>query len=220
MANIIPTFGKQVFAGRQRGGTPTQAEALNVGFGQGNPNGTRITALTSDKGLAGEYVANGAQTTRLAGTSSLQTTTNTNDTWQVTGTQTCNLGGGLALVEVGLFDANAYPGADTVATLGVLTGTGTGTFTVSSGTSFATAAADYEMDQEVMTCTRSGTTMTITARGVNGSTAAAHSGTPNIICVSNSGTGNGGTMAAKSDFAVINQAQNDTLTPTLKVQFT
>lgn len=220
MANVIPTFGKQIFAGRLIGSTPTQAEPLNVGFGQGNPNGTRVTALTSDKGLAGEYVANGAQTTRLAGTSSLQTTTNASDTYQVTGTQTCNLVGGLALVELGLFDSSAYPGQTTVATLTALAGTGTGSSTVTSGTGLPTTSADYEVDQEVITATRSSTTLTITARGANGSTAAAHSGTPNITVVANSGTGTGGAMAAKADFAVINQAQNDTLTPTIKIQFT
>lgn len=220
MANIIPTFGKQIFSGRMIGGTPTQAEPLNIAFGQGNPAGTRITALVSDKGLAGEYVANGAQTTRLVGTSSQQTQTNTSDTYQVTGTQTCNLGGGLALVEVGLFDSSAYPGQDTLATQGAFSGTGTGTFTCTSGSTLPTASADYQIEQEVFTATRSGTTVTITARGVNGSTAASHANGSVFTVANKTGTGLTGTMQAKSDFAVINQAQNDTLTPTLKIQFT
>lgn len=237
MANIIPTGstqasggtrkgGKAVFSGRMIGGTPSQAEPLNVAFGQGSPNGTRITSVTTDLGLSGEIVANGAQTTRIAGSSSQVTTSGGffNDTYQVQGTITCNLGGGLAITEASLHDTSAYPGADLIANanLGVLTGTGTGTFTVNSGSSFPTTSTDYQVEQEVFTATRSGTTVTITARGVNGSTAVAHTaaGNTNITEVSQSGTGNGGTMAAKGDFAVVNLAQNDTLQLTAKVQFT
>jgi hypothetical protein len=221
MANVIPTFAKQVFSGRLIGATPTQAEPKNIGFGQGNKTaGTDVTALTSDKALGAEIVANGAQANRVAGTSSQVTTTNSNDTYQVQGTITCNLGGGLAITEAGLFDTSAFPGQDTVATQGTLSGTATGTFTVTSGTSLPTASADYQIDQEVFTATRSGTTVTITARGANGSTAAAHTTGSILTVASPSGTGAGGTMTAKGDFAVINLAQNDTLQLTAKIQFT
>lgn len=219
MATIIPTFGKQIFSGRMIGSSPTMAEPLNIGFGQGDPNGTRVTAVTTDKGLAGEIVSNGAQTTRIAGTSSQQTTTNTNDTYQVIGTMTCNVAS-LAVVEAGLFTTNAFPAATTVATQGILSGTGTGTFTLTSGTGFPTASSDYQIDQEVMTGTLSGTTVTITARGANGSSAASHSAGANVQIVSPTGTGNGGYMAAKGDFAVVNLATNDTLQLTAKIQFT
>src|SRR6185437_6631858 len=43
-AVIIPTFDKQVFSARMIGSSPATAEPLNIGFGQGNPNGTRVTA--------------------------------------------------------------------------------------------------------------------------------------------------------------------------------
>lgn len=224
MANIIPSgsaaipAGKAIFAGRLIGGTPTQAEPLNVGFGQGNPAGTRITALVTDLGLAGEVVANVGQTTRIAGTSSQVTTTNNNDTYQVVATITANVA--LALTEVGLFDANPFPGQTTVATLTALAGTATGGATLTSGAGLPTASTNYQVDSEIITATLAGTALTITARGVNGSTAAAHSGTPFITVVSPTGTGAGGKMAAKGDFAVINLAITNTLQNTATVQFT
>jgi hypothetical protein len=221
MANVIPTIAKQVFAGRLVGGTPTQAEPKNIGFGQGNKTaGSQVTSLTTDKALGAEIVANGGQTTRIAGTSSQVTTTNTSDTYQVQGTITCNLVGGLAITEAGLFDTNPWPAQNTVATQGVLSGTATGTFTITSATGFPTASTDYQIDQEVLTATLAGTTITVTARGANGSTAAAHTAGSIITVGSPTGTGAGGFLTAKGDFAVINLAQNDTLQLTAKVQFT
>lgn len=219
-AVIVPTFDKQVFSARMIGSSPTMAEPLNIGFGQGDPAGTRVTALTSDKGLAGEIVSNGSQTARIAGTSSQQTTTNPSDTYQVVGTLTCNLGGGLQIVEAGLFSANPFPGQTTIATLGALSGTGTGTTTLASGAGLPTASTDYQIDQEVITGTLSGTTLTISARGANGSTAAAHSTNAVITVASPTGTGANGYMACKGDFALISLAQNDSLQLTAKIQFT
>ena len=216
MASIIPTFGKQIYTGRMIGATPTQAEPKQIGFGQGNKTaGTDVTALTSDKALGAEIVS---QTNRVTGVSSQVTTTNTNDTYQVVGTITA--AGALAITEAGLFDQNAYPTQTTVATQGALSGTGTGTFTVASSTGLPTASTDYQIDQEVLTGTSSGTTITITARGVNGSSAASHTVGSIITVASPTGTGSNGTMQAKGDFAVINLATNDTLQLTAKIQFT
>jgi hypothetical protein len=63
---------------------------------------------------------------------------------------------------------NTNPGngaADSVSSWGALAGTGTGTFTVSSGAAFQTVEDLYLIGNEVIKATRSGTTMTITARG-------------------------------------------------------
>lgn len=222
MANVIGTFAKQVWSGRLIGASPTQAEPKNIGFGQGNKTpGTDVTALTSDKALGAEIVANGGQATRVAGTSSQVTTTNTNDTYQVQGTITCNLVGGLAITEAGLFDTSAFPAQTTVATQGTaLTGTGNGNFTITSATGFPTASTDYQLDQEVLTGTLSGTTITTSARGANGSTAVSHTVGTIITVASPTGTGAGGILTAKGDFAVVNLAQNDTLQLTAKVAFT
>lgn len=62
----------------------------------------------------------------------------------------------------------------TVNTVGVLSGTGTGTFTIVSNFGFPTAATNYQIDAEIITGTVSGNTLTITARGVSGTTAIAH----------------------------------------------
>lgn len=219
MANVIPTFGKQVFSGRLIGSSPTQAEPKFIGFGQGNKTaGTDVTALVTDKALGAEIVANGGQTQRVSGSSSQVTTTNTSDTYQVQGTITANIT--LTITEAGLFDTQPWPGQDTVATQGVFSGTGTGTFTVTSGSTLPTASADYQIDQEVFTATRSSTTITITARGANSSTAATHSTGSILTVASNSGTGSNGTMTAKGDFAVISLSTNDTLQLTAKIQFT
>lgn len=213
--------GKAIWSGRLIGASPTQAEPKNIGFGQGDPAGTRITALVTDMGLSGEVVANGGQTTRIAGSSSQVTTTGGNylDTYQVVGTMTCNISS-LAIVEAALFDANPFPGQTTVSALGALSGTGTGTTTFTSGSGLPTASTNYQVDSEIVTGTLSGNTLTITSRGVNGSTAAAHTGSPIITVVSPTGTLGGGVMAAKGDFAVINLVSGDTLQLTAKIQFT
>ncbi len=64
----------------------------------------------------------------------------------------------------------------TVSTQGVLSGTGTGTFSIPNTTGFGAGSANYTIDAETITATLNlGTgVFTITARGVNGTTAAAH----------------------------------------------
>ncbi len=61
-----------------------------------------------------------------------------------------------------------------LATQGVFSGTGTGTFTLNNPTDFPTASSTYQIDQEQFTATRSGTTVTITARGFNQTVAVSH----------------------------------------------
>lgn len=227
-AQVIPTGsasiagGKSVYAGLSEGSG--QVVPKYIAFGTGNPDGTRITALVTDLGLAGEIGAPGGvnknigQSARVTGTPSLVTVTNLSDTLQIVGTITA--GAALAIVEAGLFDTSPFPYCSTVATQGVLSGTGTGTFTVTSSSGLPTASTNYQIEQEVFTATSSGTTITITARGANGSSAAAHANGSNIQVVSAAGTGGGGLCAAKGDFAVINLATLDTLQLTGKVQFT
>lgn len=235
MANIIPigstqasggTFkgGKAVFSGRLIGSSPTQAEPKNIAFGQGTPAGTRVTALTTDLGLAGEIVANGGQANRVAGTSSQVSTTggNFDDTYQVQGTLTCNLVGGLAITEAGLFDTTAFPAQTTLN--GAIT-TGTTSVSVTSASGFPGSGTYYcQVGQEVVAITAGqGTTTWTVTRAQNGTTAVNHANGDFITCIGNAtqgGTGNGGIMTAKGDFAVINLAQNDTLQLTASIQFT
>ena len=62
----------------------------------------------------------------------------------------------------------------TVLTQGALSGTGTGNFTIVSTTGFPTASSTWQIDSEQVTATLSGNTVTVTARGANGTTAVSH----------------------------------------------
>lgn len=90
MATLVVNSGLAIITNRMRaGGT----EPLDVGWG----TGAGTTAAT-DTTLFTEV-----ETPRVAGTSSQQTTTVTNDTYQVVGTRTA--GSGETITNCGLFDA-------------------------------------------------------------------------------------------------------------------
>jgi len=90
MATLLVNTGKAVITNRIKGaGTEPNYVAWGTGAG--------TTALT-DTTL---FTETG---TRIAGTSTQQTTTTTNDTYQVVGTLTA--GGTLAITNAGLFDAS------------------------------------------------------------------------------------------------------------------
>lgn len=238
-ATIIPTGsstiegGKGLFASQIGGGTSTPPQY--IAFGQGDPAGTRVTAQTTQLGLAGEIAAPGGtntntgQSARITGTVSYVTTTNDLDTMQVVGTMTA--GATLAVTEAGLATTSAFPAQSTVATISgtFLAGSTTagGTATISSATGFPTATTNYQMVStggtvlEVFSASLSTTTMTAVARGLNGTAAAAARAAGVLItAVSATGTGATGLFAAIGDFAVINLASADTLQLTAKVQAT
>lgn len=225
--------GKGVFANQVGGGT--SAPPQYIGFGQGDPAGTRVTATTTQLGLAAEIASPGGtntntgQSARVTGTVSNVTTTNLDDTLQVVGTITA--GAALSITEAGLFTTSAFPGQFSVATIsgtflaGALTSGGTAT--VSSASGLPTATTNYQMVStggtvlEVFSASLSGTTLTAVARGLNGTTAAAARAAGVVITVvSPTGTGTGGLPAAIGDFALISLAATDTLALTGKVQFT
>jgi len=238
-ATVIPTGsstiegGKGLFASQIGGGTSTPPQY--IGFGQGDPAGTRITAQTTNLGLAGEIAAPGGtntntgQSARVTGTVSYVTTTNNVDTMQVVGTITA--GTALQITEAGLFTTSAFPAQFTVATIAgtFLNGstTGGGTATISSASGVPTATTNYQMVStggtvlEVFSASLSGTTLTAVARGLNGtSAAAARAAGVLITAVSATGTGATGLCAAVGDFALISLASADTLQLTAKVQAT
>ncbi len=101
MATAVVVKGREIITGRMRGGTPSQAEPLHIGVGTGT-----TATTTGDTALATERTVEA----RVAGTSSQQTTTSTNDTYQVTGTWTKSDAGTVAITEVGLFDATRGAG--------------------------------------------------------------------------------------------------------------
>lgn len=90
MATVLVNTGKAVVTNRIKG-SGTEPNYVAWGTGAGTAAITDTTLFTE----AG---------TRTAGTSTQQTTTTTNDTYQVVGTLTA--GGALAITNAGLFDAS------------------------------------------------------------------------------------------------------------------
>ena len=92
MATLLVNTGKAVVTNRVKNGATGATEPNYVAWGTGAG-----TAALTDTTL---FTETG---TRVAGTSTQVTTTTTNDTYQVVGTQTA--GGTLAITNAGLFDA-------------------------------------------------------------------------------------------------------------------
>lgn len=147
-------------------GTTYSTEPKILGWGTGGVAGGPFTAAPSDVGMFLESAE-----TRVTGTSSLATTTATNDTYTVTGTITSS--SGQTITEMGLFDSATKPFATTVAS-------GGGTVIGSSSNTSMNVAASYtpsnasyvQVRTEVMEVTAGhGTTSLTVTRGQNGSSA-------------------------------------------------
>lgn len=93
MANVVTNVGKAMFIDRLRTSATYTAEPKYIGWGTGAG-----TAAITDTTLFTET------DTRAAGTSSIVTTTVTNDTYQVTGTMTASTAA-RNITNAGLFDA-------------------------------------------------------------------------------------------------------------------
>jgi hypothetical protein len=92
MGTIVTNVGKGITTNRLKG-SGTEPNYIGWGTGAGS-------AAAADTSLFTE-----ASESRVAGTSSQQTTTTTNDTYQVQGTITAD--GGKTITNAGLFDAAA-----------------------------------------------------------------------------------------------------------------
>ena len=93
MASLVPNVGKAIISGRMFGSSPTQAEPHYLGWGTGAGAGA---AASTD-------LSTPATEARVSGTSSQFTTTNVNDTHQITGTITANAA--KTITNVAVFDA-------------------------------------------------------------------------------------------------------------------
>ena len=88
MATLLVNTGRAIITNRIKG---SGTEPLNIAWGTGaGTTGATDTTLFTETG------------TRTAGTSTQQTTTTTNDSYQVVGTLTA--GGALTITNAGLFD--------------------------------------------------------------------------------------------------------------------
>jgi hypothetical protein len=90
MATLLVNTGKAVITNYLNGGAATQPKYVAWGTGAGTTAATDTT-LFSETG------------TRVSGTTTQQTTSTTNDTFQVVGTQTA--GAGVTITNAGTFDA-------------------------------------------------------------------------------------------------------------------
>lgn len=91
MATLLVNTGKAVVTNYLNGGAATQPKYVAWGTGAGTTAATDTT-LFSETG------------TRVSGTTTQQTTSTTNDTFQVVGTLTA--GGSLTITNAGTFDAS------------------------------------------------------------------------------------------------------------------
>ena len=126
MATVVTNAGQAIPSGRMIGSTPSQAEPKFIGWGTGAG-----TAAVADTTLFSEKDVDLSATTgtRTTGSSSQVTTTQTNDTYQVTGTRTATGSG--TVTNAGLWDNSAI-GSGTLYVKGDFTGIG-----LSSGDSIA-----------------------------------------------------------------------------------
>lgn len=110
-ATVITHSGFAIASGRFIGATPSQAEPKYIAMGVGATGADR-TAAAADTALSSEVES------RTAGTSSQVTQTQTNDTYQLTGTVTAT--DVRAVDEAGTFDASSAGNMDISATFAVI----------------------------------------------------------------------------------------------------
>lgn len=110
-ATVVTNSGKAIAAKRHIGSTPAQAEPNYIGLGVGATGAAR-TAVAADTALST------AAESRVAGTSSAVTTTQTNDTYQTVGTITATAA--RAVDEAATFDASTAGNMDVSATFAVV----------------------------------------------------------------------------------------------------
>lgn len=160
---VVTAKGREVIAGRMTG---SATEPKQLGWGTGGVAGGPFTAATTDVAPFQE-----AAETRVAGTSSIATTTTTNDSYQVVGTITSL--SGQTIAEVFLSDSATKPFSTTWATAPTGTGGTTGTLAAS----YTPANNTYiQCRTEVMQVTAgTGTTSVTITRGQNGSAAVTQS---------------------------------------------
>lgn len=199
--------GREIVSGRLTGAaSPSQVEPKNLGWGTGAG-----TAAATDVAPFTE-----ASESRVAGTSSLVTTTSTNDTYQVVGTLTS--GSNQTITETFLSDSASKPAATTLAS--AISTTGATSMTVASASGFpGSGNYNIQIDSEVLTVTAGqGTTTWTVTRGVNGSTAATHTSStvvtggnpPGSTAVTN------GSMFIHASFTGLALNNGDSLTATTK----
>jgi hypothetical protein len=213
VATVVTRKGKDILSGRLIGSTPTQAEPKVITWGL---NPAALTAAATDVAMFDE-----SSEARVSATSTQQTTTNPNDTYQLVGTIVA--GGSRTIQEFGAFDSATQPATAAVAAGGVV-GSNSST-TLNTGSTFTPGNGNYiQIRTEVMQVTAgSGSTALTVVRAQNGSSAISTIAVSDVVTPGNiPGTSatTGGSEFVHADFAAINLNTGDSIQFTLKVQFT
>lgn len=214
MANAsVPTYsGRSIIWGRMKG---NGTEWNNIGWGISTSTGSAAANVNLFKP---------ATETRVAGTSTLTTTTQLGDTYKVTGTLTC-LVGAKTITEAGLFDTTTLSATTTIATSITAAATSI-SIGLASGISSGNYYRQLEQGETVLVTGGQNTTTETVTRGVLGSTSAA-AGVGTACTVGGdggAGTGGatsgqtstvnaaaGGNCGAHADFGGISLQVNDTV---------
>lgn len=202
--------GREIVAGRLTGaGSPSQTEPKNLGWGTGagTANATDIAPFTE------------AAEARVAGTSSLVTTTTASDTYQVAATLTS--ASNQTITETFLSDSTTKAPSTTLSA--AIVSTSATSISVTSASGFpGSGNYDIMIESEAMTVTGGqGTTTWTVTRNVNGTTAATHlissvvtgGNTPGSSAVT------GGSLLIHASFTGLALNNGDSLTATTKLSF-
>lgn len=214
--NTVATFaGRGIIWQRMKS---LGAEAKNIQWGQS------YASFVTGSASANVNLFNPATEARTAGTSSILTTTQLGDTYQVTGTIVCAVGS-KSIVEAGLFDA-ASPVSPTTTVTNSLA---SGTTSLTLGSSLSGNNGNYyaQLEQETILVTGAASTTLTVTRGVLGTTATAHSAAVPITMGGDGGAGGwttgqtvnatsmtglyGGNLFIHADFAAIALNVNDSI---------
>jgi hypothetical protein len=204
---FVTAKGREVIVNRL--GATGGSEPKQLGWGTGTQ-----TAATTD---VGPFIE--APEARVTGTSSVVTTTTTNDTYQVVGTITCTQGGGETIAEVFLSDSATKPFSTTWSTAPTTTSGTTGT----TAASYTPANNTYiQVESEVMQVTAgTGTTSLTVTRAQNGSSAATHSNGTTLTLGNPPGTATANaTLFLHASFTGLALSNGDSLQSTVQVKFT
>lgn len=207
---VVTAKGREIIANRMIGTSPTQAEPKQLGWGTGGIAGGPFTAAVTDISPFSE-----SSEARVTGTSSVVTTTTTNDSYQVVGTITS--AGTQTIAEVFLTDSSTKPFATTWATAPTGTGGTTGTLAAS----YTPANNTYiQCRGEVMQVTAgTGTTGVTITRGANSSTAVTQSNGDAVTLGNPPGTATtNASMYCHASFTGLALNASDSLASTITVK--
>lgn len=201
---VFPYAGKSITTNRLKG---SGTEPVNSHWGTGSE-----TAAASDTALT---VPSPDEARSSSGTSSLQTTSVPNDTYQVQSTLTCATNP-KTVTEHALFDT-AVAAPQTTLAAAITTTTQT-SISVAANAGFpGTGQFDIQIDGETMTVTGGqGTNTWTVTRGARGSTAATHASAAAVV--GGQGTA-GGNMFFKATFTGIALNAGDSIAFTDTVQY-